>query len=337
MDFRGKMLYSVVRTMGEAMKRALGYSVLGLCLPLLLTGCLGSETTRIRLDLADRTGEVVYSNIVSDSYSDVSIEGDFEGLLEIAYGEQEESEAIEYVANELYAADGHLIGRRVFSIKDLEQTLSEFDIKRDPGKYFMEIDDDAAYIGGNGALVESSSGLRVVWDENTRVIEAEFRYDLSGEKVTSLLPYWEEWQAWDSQDKPDALELLTGQLGDAIETSSEENIIDYCSEDTCYSFSSKLRSPGSFHRLADFAYIYLVHISDDASLDAFKASGGRQMAEIVSRNMLDCPDVGGMENAKCALRNLAATYSIKITFIRYDELDKHETPIDLESELKRTE
>ncbi len=315
------------------MKKTFGYTVVGLCLPLFLTGCLDVESTRIRLDLAKNTGEVVYTNIVSGSYNDESIKRDFDELLEVAYGKQEESEAIVYVSNELYAANGHLNGRRAFSIKDPDKTLSEFGIKRDPGKYFMEIDDAIDYTGGNGALVDGSSGQRVVWNENARVIEAELRNDLSDEKVTSLLPYWEKWQAWDVLDDPDPLELLTGQLGDSIEPSKEEYIIDYCPDETCYSFSSGLNSPGSFNRLADFAYIYLYQISDDASLEAFRASGGKQMAEIVSRNMLDCPDIGEKENAKCALRNLADTYSIKIKSIVYEEMEKKETPIDIDSQL----
>lgn len=319
------------------MKKTFEYMVLVLCLPLFLAGCLGVETTRLRLDLAKNTGEVVYSNIFSDSYKDESIKGDFEELLEVAYGKQEESEAIEYVSNELYAADGHLNGRRAFSIKDLDKTLSEFGIKRDPGKYFMEIDDAIDYTGGNGALVDGRSGQRVVWNENARVIEAELRNDLSNEKVTSLLPYWEKWQAWDSRYEPDSLELLSGQLGDAIAPSKEEYILDYCPDDTCYSFSSGLMSPGAFNRLADFAYIYLFHISNDASLDEFKASGGKQMTEIVAHNMRDCPDEGEEENARCALENLADTYSIKLKSIVYEEMEKKETPIDIWTELSRTQ
>jgi hypothetical protein len=183
-------------------------------------------------------------------------------------------------------------------------------------------------------LIETGSGRRVVWDKSTSVIEAELRYDLSGEKVTSLLPYWEEWRAWDGKNEPDAAQLLVQQWGDAIEPNKEENIIDYCPDSTCDSFSTKYRSPGSFHRLADFVYIYLFHISGEASLEGFKISGEEYVSDIVSRNMLDCADTGDMENAKCALRNLASTYAIKLKSITYDELDKHEVPIDLEGELK---
>jgi hypothetical protein len=287
------------------MRRSISSFILIFCLPVLLGGCLDTEAIRLTVDLEKNEGEIVYLNIISSAKTEEGLKSDFKGLMEMVYGEDEEyPEAAETVSRELYADDGRLSGRTKFFIKDTEKFLKEFGITRDSnGTYSMQVRDG----------------------------------DVTYSEVTGLLPYWEEWRARDSQNEPDAAQLLSKHLGDAIEPMREEGIIDYCPDNTCDSFSTKFSSPGSFHRLADFVYIYLFNISDDPSLEGFRASGKDYISDIVSRNMRECADTSEMENAKCALRNLASAYSIKLKAITYEELDKHEVPIDLESELKRTE
>jgi hypothetical protein len=139
------------------------------------------------------------------------------------------------------------------------------------------------------------------------------------------------------KNNPDAAQLLIQQLGDAIEINKEKNAISYCPDNTCDSFTSKDKSNESLNKLSDFTYIYLLHFSGYIYLEDFKTSGEEYISAIMVRNMNTCPDINDIENAKCILRTLAKTYSIEITFIRYDEGGRWEVPIDLESELRRAD
>jgi len=53
----------------------------------------------------------------------------------------------------------------------------------------------------------------------------------------------------------------------------------------------------------------------------------------VDRNMLDCPEAGEHENARCALRHLHRKYDIKLLSVEYGKMESKQTPIDLATEL----
>jgi hypothetical protein len=317
------------------MKKIILHFILCAFLSIWLSGCLDTEGIRLGIDMDKGEAEVVYLNIVSRAQDEAGRKGDLRDLLAMAYGEKGNTVEASVTSSSLYPEGGLLNGRQTVLINDREAFLSNYDIKQDYRGYIMTLtDDNVTYVGGNGVYIESSAGRQVIWDRDTSVLRAELRYDLGEGAVSGMLPYWEEWRKWDSIKGPDAAGLLKDALGDAVKPQPDENVIDYCPEGVCYSFSTELHTDGSFGKLADFTYLYLYHIADYASVEGFKTSDQKYAPEIAARNMLTCPSVDEEEDARCALRNLADTYSIRLTSITYGEEDSREEPIDLEGQLK---
>jgi hypothetical protein len=333
MDFPA-FLYYFMNQEGGDMKRTTPYIVFCIILSFALGGCLDLEATRLNLDIENERAEVIYKNIVSSATTDEQFTEDMNILVRTAFMRKGDTEESAIVSSELYEEDGHLNGRRTFVVKDMDKFLEQFDMKKDYRGYVMDIrDDSATYVDGNGTYIESSAGRQVIWDRDSQVVEVELRYDMEGKRLNSLLPYWKKWREWDTMGGPDAVSLLRQELGDAVKPDSDENSIDYCTDGTCYSFSTNYVTEGAFNRLSDFAYLYLYYMLDDASLEGFKASGEDYALKLLYRNMLDCPKTTAPENARCAMRNLTSTYSMELRKIEYEEMEKKVSPVDLKKEL----
>jgi hypothetical protein len=179
------------------MKKVLSYLAI-LFLPALLGGCLDAGGVRYSIDLEQMRGEVVYLDIISDAEGEEGIKSDFEGLIEITYGKEEDSEIATTISRELFEEGGRLNGRIRYLINDMDKFLSEIGIRRTAGGYLMVLGvREGSYVDVNGILIEDASGKRVVWDERVEVIEVELRGDFSGKKTVSLLPYWRQWKERD--------------------------------------------------------------------------------------------------------------------------------------------
>lgn len=132
----------------------------------------------------------------------------------------------------------------------------------------------------------------------------------------------------------DSKATLAELLGEdvAFEKTGDSIVISYCPDNTCESFYST--TPASSTELIDFSYIYLFYVSEYYALEEFKKTGKKNVSGIVDRYSNYCPSKE-IEKAKCVLRNLADTYNIEVKFIRYDEKQRNEVPVDLEAELNR--
>jgi len=111
--------------------------------------------------------------------------------------------------------------------------------------------------------------------------------------------------------------------------------IEYCPDNTCDSFSSGVNSTTD---VLDFALLYLLFVSDHFTIQEIRSTSEAQAALKVAldRARNEGCDSGEEELvAQCRLRTLAERSQIKITFVRYDEMQRNEVPQNLEDELRR--
>ncbi len=89
-------------------------------------------------------------------------------------------------------------------------------------------------------------------------------------------------------------------------------------------------------KLSDFVYLYLYFVSDYSYLDTLrKRVAAEDVDTIILRNKQSTMANNQLEDAKKIIESLARDYSIKATFVRYDESARNEVNIDIRSELSR--
>lgn len=131
--------------------------------------------------------------------------------------------------------------------------------------------------------------------------------------------------------------ILRQLLGDALNISRKKvTAIEYCPDNTCEVF--RIRTKGTQQALADFAFLYLYHVSDYEVLSEFREMPkAKESAKLIrtEKRGKKCEGFREGQAVKCILRELAARHSISLGLVRYDERARIEEPMDLETELAR--
>ncbi len=138
------------------------------------------------------------------------------------------------------------------------------------------------------------------------------------------------------ENKKDSFKELTKLLDSAITRETKNGIItiSYCPDNTCETFSMPRGNP--IEKLSDFVYLYLYFVSDYSYLDTLrKRVAAEDVDTIILRNKQSTMANNQLEDAKKIIESLARDYSIKATFVRYDESARNEVNIDIRSELSR--
>ncbi len=168
---------------------------------LLLSGCLDAEKFSLSLDLKDKTSEVVYANIVSDSKEERKIREDFEELIEKTSPAKEETggKPGKLIAARLNETDGHLDCAARYVFRDSAEMLKEYEIKTDEkGDFIFDLSKegnrDLEYAGGNGKYIEEGKKRFVRWDRNSTSLTMNLKNRAFSAKNKSLLSYWMKWK-----------------------------------------------------------------------------------------------------------------------------------------------
>ncbi len=169
-----------------------------LLLVLVLAGCLDCEKASISVDLIQKTAEVKFSNVVSNSVDAETIKEDFGDLIKKVYFDEESaSDPARITSRRLYENNGKLDGVERFSFQSLPQVLKEFNIEADKkGDYVLDLTKESEHyrISGNGQVIERGSKKLLRWPKNTKKIEFEEKSkEFDEAEKTSLLGRWLEW------------------------------------------------------------------------------------------------------------------------------------------------
>lgn len=133
-----------------------------------------------------------------------------------------------------------------------------------------------------------------------------------------------------------ALTSLKKRFGQNITIKKTEFlVIEYCPDNTCEIF--KTPNADAVGAVSDFAYLYLYFVSKYYYLtDWKKLPEAKAIAIDILKRYRQCPETTHQTWVGCVLKFLSDKYSIKPTFVRYDEQVRNEEPIDLEVELARS-
>ncbi|MCJ0826362.1 hypothetical protein MQC88_10435, partial [Luteimonas sp. 50] len=124
---------------------------------------------------------------------------------------------------------------------------------------------------------------------------------------------------------------LGAAFGDSVAVSSQGDlaIVEYCPDNTCEVFT--LRGPSATLPLQDFAFAYLLGVSEYLYLESFQAdTKSPAIRAVLGRYRSHCPQPPSPEAARCVVGYLASIYPIKASFVRYDEGERNVVPIPLE-------
>jgi hypothetical protein len=141
-------------------------------------------------------------------------------------------------------------------------------------------------------------------------------------------------QKVEQENKQDSYTEMKKILDSAITKDVKNGIvtIEYCPDNTCESFSMPSKNPTE--KLNDFVCLYLYFVSDYYYLADFrKYISQEQVTKIILRNKQSILKNEQLQDAKDIIESLAKEYSIKATFVRYDESIRNEVVIDIKSEL----
>ena len=133
-----------------------------------------------------------------------------------------------------------------------------------------------------------------------------------------------------SAQVPDSLSLLKNTLGDSAQSrGTNNNVIEYCPDNTCDVFSSPEEDQPE--GVADVTLIYLYFVSDYIYLDSWRTNLdiGRVRA-VLDRNAGECPTDDQSALVECVLTTLSERARVEIRFVRYDEADRHEVLVNLD-------
>lgn len=169
-----------------------------LLLLFILSGCLDCERASISVDLIQKTAEVKFSNVVSNSVDAETIKEDFGDLIKKVYFDEESaSDPARITSRRLYDNNGKLDGIERFSFQSLPKVLKEFNIEVDnKGDYILDLTKESEHyrISGNGHFVEKGSKKLLRWPKNAKKIEFEEKSkEFNEAEKTNLLGRWLEW------------------------------------------------------------------------------------------------------------------------------------------------
>ena len=111
--------------------------------------------------------------------------------------------------------------------------------------------------------------------------------------------------------------------------------LQFCPDNTCKRFSCSTSKCDA--RLVDFSFLYLSHISGYTSLSAFKRREAPHVTPgVLARHRTSCRQSSERDAIVCVLRTLSKTDRVRISFVRYDEGQRNEEAVDLETGLQRS-
>ena len=123
---------------------------------------------------------------------------------------------------------------------------------------------------------------------------------------------------------------LGATFGDSVTISSKGGLttVEYCPDNTCEVFS--LRAPSAASPLQDFAFAYLLGISEYIYLKDFHANADSPATRaVLGRYRTHCPQPIPRVAARCVVGYLARKHPIQASFVRYDEGERNVVPIPL--------
>ena len=110
--------------------------------------------------------------------------------------------------------------------------------------------------------------------------------------------------------------------------------IRYCPDNTCDVFTGLQTTRAA--DLADFALMYLWGVSQYIELEEWRRGmEPRAVGDAYGRHRGRCGDRLTPAGLACALRTLAKSGGVAVSFLRHDEGVDHEAPVNLEEELSR--
>ena len=120
-------------------------------------------------------------------------------------------------------------------------------------------------------------------------------------------------------------------FGDSVTVSSKGDLttVEYCPDNTCEVFT--VRAPSAALQLQDFAFVYLLGVSEYIYLEGFHANTDSPATRaVLGRYRAHCPQSVAREAARCVVGYLARKYPIQASFVRYDEAQRNVVPIPLD-------
>ena len=115
-------------------------------------------------------------------------------------------------------------------------------------------------------------------------------------------------------------------------------IAEFCPDNTCDHF----RAPAncSIREYKNFIYLYLFYASGYTYFEVtttksapFLKAGRKYAKSLLLLNAKSCDQANEYNLASCVLKSLAGSNNIVVLFVRYDEGERFEEPVDLNNEL----
>ncbi|MGE8224371.1 MAG: hypothetical protein ACN6RK_01175 [Stenotrophomonas sp.] len=123
---------------------------------------------------------------------------------------------------------------------------------------------------------------------------------------------------------------LTSTFGDTVQVTSSRGstTVEYCPDNTCEVFT--LLGPVAELTIQDFAFAYLLGVSEYIYLEAFQSSGTTPAVQaVLTRYRKHCSQQSSRAAARCIVGFLAKRHPIQASFVRYDEGEHNVVPISL--------
>jgi hypothetical protein len=109
------------------------------------------------------------------------------------------------------------------------------------------------------------------------------------------------------------------------------SVVEYCPDNKCYEYSGRAQSD---ERLFSFVALYSYYISQHYSLCDFRHGAAKAVHELLKKEGAACSSSNEVEQVKCTLSLLAKENAIRVSYVTYDEKDRHEEKVDLKKELE---
>ena len=156
-----------------------------------LAGCLEIERKAYSFDMANKTGEVRFINIVSDSADNAG--GDFTELMtKFIQGTQidEDNPGWNITSKEVFEENGQLHGLVKFSFNSPKDVGVYKHDKKSPYFYCADHDASESMLSTNGQRIEESIKGCAVWDRKATALDVTVKAsDIDGSEVSLLAEY----------------------------------------------------------------------------------------------------------------------------------------------------
>ncbi|MCF7223794.1 hypothetical protein [Marilutibacter chinensis] len=123
---------------------------------------------------------------------------------------------------------------------------------------------------------------------------------------------------------------LTSTFGDLVHVNSSRGstTVEYCPDNTCEVFA--LSGPSAAPAVQDFAFAYLLGVSEYIYLEPFQSNGAAPAVQaVLSRYRKQCSQQSARAAGRCIVGVLAKRHPIRASFVRYDEGERNVVPISL--------